>query len=346
MKLRTFISSIALSISAVSSGGASAVTTAEILQSGTSLSCLSWKATGTCIWLKCAAFICSVRTSLLVKHFNPEAVVQVYRDGSDAPWSEVQFMVDLATSISSPLSGGRDQSGSNQKADYSKKDDLMKSKLTRRLVDVVGSPAIYSSGELLSNFGAGCSSGVQPYRFYYSSSLDFFSWKYPYVDFLYPASFLLFNKEVGYRKDGSNQNVLLTGRWGNVFPRTGTATHSDHYKASAVMAQRAASIVTEQSASGHIASYLGDKGDKRWVVYPKEIKEWTSAEGKWQMLSPIKDSGCAIFGEMSNNWNPSSAIAGEKSRRSKEGDYVYQLWRPIECCERKGSFIMKIRWSN
>lgn len=57
-----------------------AVNTATLIAGSASPSCISWRVKGICYWLFCTPFGCTVKTSVKVEHFIPEAVISVYQD--------------------------------------------------------------------------------------------------------------------------------------------------------------------------------------------------------------------------------------------------------------------------
>jgi len=79
---------------ALLSGAASAfaLTTATIVASSASPGCLEYRVVGICYWLYCSWSGCSVRTSLKVRHYVPDAVVSSYSNTGENPWMEVRAM--------------------------------------------------------------------------------------------------------------------------------------------------------------------------------------------------------------------------------------------------------------
>lgn len=312
--------------------GRAGINSLDIAQDSISFSCIDWQPTGVCFWLRCSAFppSCSVNTSLRVRHYNPDAVVQVYQTPGDVPWDEMSFvskLVSLGQTANTPAT-------LNQRGGAPRQS----SKIISRHVDVIGSPGLLPVSELFGSTEYGCESGVTPFIPYYVSTLDYYSWKHPYVEALRLATIVPGMREVGERRDGENETFLFTGRFGNVYPRIGSLMQNDSYKASAVFAQRAADIVTDSSAF-HVYNFLGEQGGWSGWWPPGQVKEWTSRDGKWQQLYPYKDSGCHIFGEPSTRRN-SVIYDGYQHRRSNDGNYAWQLWRPYECCERKGQTLL------
>lgn len=320
------------------------VGSADIIAESMSFSCVAWKPTGVCFWLKCRVFppSCSIETSLKVRHYNPDAIVQVYQTPGDVPWGEMSFVSKITSfdqTGSTPANADRITGNNRSK---NKGSDLRKqsSKIISRHVDVIGSPGLFPISEGFGSTEYGCESGVQPFMPYFVSTLDYYSWKYPYTEYLELATFVPGMREVGEREDGDNPKFLFSGRFGNVYPRVGSLMQNDTYKASAVFAQRAADIVTD-SSSFHIYQFLGEQKSKDGWWPPGQVKEWTSREGKWQMLYPKKESDCHIFGESSTRGDKGNGrYDGYQERRSNDGNYAWQLWRPYSCCEKKGQLFL------
>ncbi|WP_045391721.1 TIGR03756 family integrating conjugative element protein [Vibrio rotiferianus] len=320
-----------------SSSNAKTIDTASIIESSLNFSCIDWKVTGICIWLQCSLTGCTVNTSVKVKHYNPDAIVQVFNNADEAPWKEVDFIVETL---------GLEQKGGNTSSTRSntKIGKNTSAKLFNKESSVIGSPGLIAVNKFLSKMEYFCPSPVQPYQPYFSSGLDKFSWKFPYADYLKPAAFIPGMNEVGEREDGESKTFLTKGRFGSVYPRIGAVYQNEDYRAAAVIAQRTADIVTDTSAM-HVYKFLGmpSGGQGKW--YPKKIEEWGSKQGKWQMLSPYEDSKCHIFGESMTRKESQGQYIPKSPyfhRTSKTGAYSWALWRPYECCPRKGQKLIKV----
>ena len=50
-------------------------------------SCIAWRPTGVCFFLHCTIFGCSIRTSIKVSHYVPDAIVSTYADTLNQPMS-------------------------------------------------------------------------------------------------------------------------------------------------------------------------------------------------------------------------------------------------------------------
>ncbi|MEZ5573749.1 MAG: TraU family protein [Halioglobus sp.] len=51
---------------------------------------------GICFWLRCSPSGCSVRTSLKVGHYQPDAVVSSYNELGGNPWVEIRNSLGVA----------------------------------------------------------------------------------------------------------------------------------------------------------------------------------------------------------------------------------------------------------
>lgn len=69
---------LALATLLTCTGTLASVNTAGLLSSAASPDCISWRISGICYWLLCTPFGCSVKTSVKVTHFIPQAVVSAY----------------------------------------------------------------------------------------------------------------------------------------------------------------------------------------------------------------------------------------------------------------------------
>ncbi|MDP0907842.1 TraU family protein, partial [Klebsiella pneumoniae] len=82
--------------------------------------------------------------------------------------------------------------------------------------------------------------------------------------------------------------------WGNIYPRSGFISQTDDDKASAVVAQRVADIIT-RAGQPHVYQVLqGSHHDGYWP--PGEVTENTGTRNhKWQRLAPHMTQSCAVF---------------------------------------------------
>ena len=301
----------------------------DLVKASSSLACMAWKPTGICFWLECKLFYCTINTSLRVKHYLPSAVVMVYKTPKTYPWRELGA---IKSGISLKQNG-------ITPPEIELADGSTNTPIQRRNVDIVGNPAITITSDILNMIGLGCESPITPLKPYYTSQLDYFSWRYSYTELMEkPVESLTPGiREVGFREP-NDESMLNVGSWGSVFPRIGSLVQGDHYKASAVFAERAINIVTS-GTKGHIYQDLDNEGrDGVWP--PGESNEATESSGLWQMLSPTLEDKCHIFGD-ETQWQDSKDL---RHKRSTSGDYAWLYWRQWECCEDKGSLLYTIKF--
>ncbi|EAS1759877.1 TIGR03756 family integrating conjugative element protein [Salmonella enterica] len=303
MKPRRFLSLslLALTLPAL------AITTPQIIASSLSADCVQYRIVGICYWLMCTPFGCAVKTSIKVKHNLPDLVVSAYSAPGDNPWREMAL-------LNAPIStiGGGD---TNPRITNSK------TKIRFKDTDAIGHPGGETFFRFLSSYGYSCSNNVIPFQPYFLSTADALVWRSGAPEMLYPEALTPGLREVGQPGD----------LWGNVYPRSGALGQTHDYKAGAVMAQRTADIVTR---AGQLHVYLPLVQSSRPGYWPPEpVSEGKSSNHGWQMLSPKMESQCAIF--------PDRSITDTYADRlATDGDYVWALWRPYSCCQRRGQTFL------
>jgi len=282
-----------------------ALTTAAIVPSVMSPSCLEYRVVGVCYWLFCTNFGCKVKTSAKVGHYVPDAVVSSYSATGQNPWVEIQA---LGAPNSSALSGGAGTTNDARENNMS----------AFKNVDVIGHPGSLAFSAFASGSGYACSGAGIPYIPNMLSTLDTPGWRHGIPESIYPQSVT-----PGLREIGSRTAMNL---WGNVYPRSGFLHQVDDYKAAAVMAQRAGDIVT-RTGQPHVYTPLQSLPQPGyWPAGP--LLENQPRSGKWQQLSPVMRPICSAFPD------PSPAI------QSQDGSYAWALWRPYSCCKREGQTFL------
>ena len=321
-----------LSLLASSSQGKD-ISTADILSrtAQASLVCTQWTPVGLCFWLQCSLLACGVESSLKIGHYNPDLVVSSYNELGQNPWREIRAVLGAAQRQAASGILGRlgsvlvDSAGNRTEGSSNRRDHQ---NLIFRDVDALGHPGLaVPLPDVLR-----CESQARALLPYFLSGTDAVSWRYAAPEIFYPASFIPGLREVG-------SWPLHT--WGGVFPRTGWSIQSAEPKAAALTAQRAGDIVT-RSGQPHVYLPLTSlPSDDQRVWPPGALIEGDASTGYWQMLSPKADSDCQVFGL--NDLHAPSGWGG--GRVDEQGDYVWNLWRPYQCCERLGQlFLFDINW--
>ncbi|MGR3808214.1 TIGR03756 family integrating conjugative element protein [Pasteurella testudinis] len=304
-KLPHYLLTIGLSLSGITLSdeiAAASINTAQIMASSASPDCMEYQVVGICYWLRCGWGGCRVRTSVKVRHFLPEQVVSAYNHSGQNPWKEVQ-------SLGQGIHGGNHQDRPNTK---------QYSQLTFKNADVIGHPQ-GAITQLLSKAGYYCGSQSFAFKPHFLSGLDVLGWRAGLPESFYPEAITPGMRELGGLGD----------MWGNIYPRAGSVTQIHPYKAAAVIAQRAADIIS-RSGQLHIYIPAAQKAQQEngWWP-PPPVKEGDKRNHKWQMLTPKMEKSCAIFPDR----NATDTYA---DKHSVEQDYAWALWRPYSCCKRRG----------
>ncbi|MEX5685361.1 TIGR03756 family integrating conjugative element protein [Pseudomonas silesiensis] len=282
-----------------------ALSTATIIPSTLSPDCLEYRVVGICYWLYCSLGGCTVRTSVKVRHYIPDAVVSSYTNTGANPWIEVAPM-----SVSNPTA----QAGGDGTSNHDNENNLAKFKNA----DVIGHPGGAVFSRFASQSGYTCEGAGIAFMPYLLSTLDTVAWRYNVPEAVYPESLI-----PGMREIGSRASVNL---WGSVYPRGGFLHQVDDYKSGAVVAQRAADIVTRRGQIHVYHPLLANARDGYWPA--GDLVENDASTGKWQELAPTLSATCAVF--------PNS----DAHVQATEGDYAWALWRPYACCQRRGQVFL------
>lgn len=317
-------------------GHAASITTAEISAQTTSaaLACMRWMPVGMCFWLRCSLFECSIETAVKVGHYTPDLVVSVYNELGGNPWAEIRATLGLAqrtaatglvgTLLPVPIdSAGNRTEGTGDRRDHRN--------LVFRETDAIGHPLSSLAG-LLGGTGLVCASQATSFVPYFQSGVDALAWRQEIPEIFYPASWIPGLREVG---------TWPLQTWGSVHPRTGWSTQAEEPKAAALNAQRAGDIVTRTGQPHLYLPLTGPDAGGQRVRPPGPLVEADPRTGVWQMLAPRPETTCEVFGT-NDLLDPAGWSGG---RLDPSGDYVWNLWRPYQCCDRRGQvLLLDINW--
>lgn len=280
-----------------------AISSAAILASTSSPTCLEYKVVGVCYWLLCTPIGCKVKTSTKVRHYIPDAVVSAYANTGENPWTEISPMgAPNATA----------QAGNDGTTNHNAENNMAKFKEA----DVIGHPGGVLFNQFASSFGYSCHGATTPFVPYMLSTLNTLAWRYGVPESVYPEALIPGLREIG--------NLLDT--WGNVYPRSGFIHQTDDFKAGAVIAQRAGDVTT-RTAQPHV--YVPMRASPSPGYWPAgELKEGDAGSGKWQQLTPTMSPSCAVFPMSGHNAD------------ALDGAYAWALWRPYSCCKRRGQTFL------
>ena len=188
-----------------------ALNTATIVTSTLSPDCLEYRVTGICYWLYCTWTGCTVRTSVKVRHYIPDAVVSSYSNTGENPWVEVRAM-----SLPNPTA----KAGGDGTTNEDHENNLAKFKNA----DVIGHPGGHVFSQFASASGYTCEGAGTAFMPYLLSTLDTLAWRYNIPEALYPEALIPGRREIGTR--------TAMNLWGNVYPRGGFLhqVDDDHIK--------------------------------------------------------------------------------------------------------------------
>jgi integrating conjugative element protein (TIGR03756 family) len=282
-----------------------ALDTSSIVSSALSPDCLEYRVVGICYWLYCTYGSCSVRTSIKVRHYIPDAVVSSYSNTGENPWTEVKSMSSSNSSAQAGGDGTTNQGHENNLAKF-------------KNADVIGHPGAYVFSQFASSFGYSCEGAGTAFEPYLLSTLDTLAWRYNVPEMAYPEALTPGMREIGGR--------VSRNLWGNIYPRGGFLHQTDDYKSGAVVAQRAGDIATRRGQNHVYQPLLASARDGYWPA--GALMEDDASTGKWQELTPTLSSACAVF--------PHS----DAQVQAQQGDYAWALWRPYSCCQRKGQVFL------
>jgi len=209
----------------VASAPSFALNTAAIVGFVASPDCLEYRVVGICYWLYCSLTGCTVRTSVKVRHYVPDAVVSSYSNTGENPWVEVRAM-----SMPNPSAAA----GGDGTTNHDHENNLAKFKNA----DVIGHPGGAAFNQFSAGFGYFCQGAGTAFMPYLLSTLDTIAWRYNLPEMVYPEALIPGMREIGSR--------LSMNLWGSVYPRGGFLHQADDHKAAAVVAQRAGDIVTRR----------------------------------------------------------------------------------------------------
>ena len=319
MKLKPSLVGLSLIFASASTAANETINTADIIASAASFSCIDYRLTGICLWLRCSSNGCDVETSPKIGHHNPDLVVSAHNGAGNNPWAEANSITgSVSTSAVGSLIGSsaKIEAGSNRASTGA---DLKTLKFKGS--DAIGHPLTSVSMPL------SCPSQATPFNPYFISGTDAIAWRLGVPESVYPEALIPGKREIGN---------YPANTWGSVYPRTGFISQSSDAKSAAVIAQRVGDIVT-RTGQPHVYQSLSGRPSYNGRIWPpRGLKENTDKEGKWQMLTPVQSNTCTVFGD-----NDTTTLTGwDGGKQADTANYAWTLWRPYECCEREGQTFL------
>jgi len=280
-------------------------------------SCLHYKVKGVCFWQLNGV----ITTTEYLEHYVPDAVISVFNKPGENPWLEIRDTLDqagaiaektLVSSIAHTTAGG----GQHEFNDTQQQNTFFKA------VDAVGNPALTS----LPTQPILLPSAATPFKPYFQSMLDSILWR-GFSPFAEPEQIYAAATSV-IHYIGKEMGAVT---WGSAVPFEGKIATSNDAKAAAVIAQRAANLLTANGPSswGHVYQPLSTIcGRECTAAMIKERNEDT----QFQMIYPKVETTCQVFGQ--------TISFGEEAETQTKGAYIWVLWRKYNgCIDGAGTYI-------
>lgn len=305
--------------------------------------CMQWvPVLGICFWLTCTPLGCYITTSTMAGNYNPDLVVTAYHQVGDTPWLEAKLLYGALQKaagqavVSALLPGVPFEGGDRAEETRSRRDHK---NLVYKEVDAIGHPLDAITEALAQGTGLICPSETRPMYPYLLTGLDVPAWRFAIPEIIYPESLIPGLREIGY---------WPLNTWGAVYPRTGFVTQSENPKAGAVAAQRAGDVVT-RPGQPHVYFWTKMTAEPGPVFvipgWPGPLWETQWWTGYWQMLGPLTEFSCDVFGINDTLWLGSWA---DFKVDQPKGDYAWNLWRPYKCCLQAGEqfigYVQFVPW--
>lgn len=233
-----------------------ALNTATIVSSTLSPDCLEYRVVGICYWLYCTWTGCTVRTSIKVRHYIPDAVVSSYSNTGENPWTEMRAM-------STPNPTAR--AGGDGTTNHDNENNLAKFKNA----DVIGHPGGQVFSQFASLSGYACEGAGTAFMPYLLSTLDTIAWRYNVPEAVYPEALI-----PGMREIGARTSLNL---WGAVYPgaasctRPTTISPAPSLHSAPVMSSPAAANCTSTNPSSPTAAMATGRPGHWWKATPRPV---------------------------------------------------------------------------
>lgn len=267
-------------------------------------SCLRYKIpTRFCIW---ASPVGGRKLTPVLDHYLPDLVVVVYRNKDENPWTEARLMLDTPSASAQEIFLPHVGSGNYSFLNEHEQNIIFKE------ADVIGNPGLVVFSDRMRMLLL--DSTATPMKPYFQSMLDSALWRgmMPAAAFEEASSVVL--SQTHYLGKG-----LLTN-WGGIYPHEGTVIGIDDAKASMVIAQRAADLLTNNQTFGHVHFSLPLLCGQH--CESKSIQE-NSKDTLFQPVYPYEKDDCS---ELGSDESYSEKMLNEK------GAYVWIVWRHYKGC--------------
>lgn len=340
--------------------------------------CAQIRLIGLCFWLVCDWFECEIVVTPKFGSYHPDAVVAAYAQTGLTPWIEMRPVMAGLAAGASAVAGGLGAPvpfGGGEQVDRAR--DQEGSRLLFREADLIGHPL----GPLPAIPGLACPAPIVPFLPYYVSAVDGLGWRVPELEWLlYPSSLIPGLREIGHwpmntwgpvhprtgyllTPDPAKAGAVAAQRAGDIVTRSGQFPHiylplpgSDDGNGSGSVP--GSSVLALPDTFGQwidliVGARLGDRGldglgGVDWILGylvwmpAAALVETEGSTGTWQMLAPMPEASCSVFGS-----NDTTQLrAWSAGRDTSDRQYAWNLWRPYRCCldVEEGFFLGSIDW--
>ncbi len=271
-----------------------------------------------CVWL--SPWLGKNVTPFL-DHYSPDLIVMVYRNKDDNPWSEARVLLDKASAAAQTRVIAQMSALSSVGSGNHSLMNVHEQEVIFKEADVVGNPAI----PLFSNAVNALllPSTATPMKPYFQSMLDSILWRG-----LMPASIPEEGAAVALNVVHHVGKGLVD--WGGIYPHEGTVIGNNDAKASIVIAQRAADLLTNTNpfSNVHIKQSLTNTCGEHCNASP--ITE-NSDDTLFQLIYPIEETDCVPLG---------SDESYDLRMLNEKGAYAWIVWRHYQgCVDGEGKFV-------
>jgi integrating conjugative element protein (TIGR03756 family) len=172
------------------------INTAQIIASSLSPSCIQWRVSGICYWLFCSWHGCTVKTSVKVTHYLPQAVVSSYHAPGGNPWTEMSQVSPLAGGLENAVTGALSHLSADGGNHNSQISGQRRTSLRFKYADAIGHPAASLMGGRIPGYA--CRSAATPLVPYFLSTLDSIAWRTGLPETFYPEALIPGQRELGH----------------------------------------------------------------------------------------------------------------------------------------------------
>ena len=273
--------------------------------------CLNYCVKGVCVWLVCSISECHLEYTAWIEHRLPDLVVTAYNEPGDSPWDPARSTYgdfsksSLETVMSSTFGfdfvGGGGRTWQN-KASTVEDGEKSVSALRFKETQAIGNPFVNLLNTVSSDYI--CESETDEFYPYFFSETDGYTWRSAIPELLYPSTWI-----PGFREISAGDGFVgLFQSWGGIYPRHGFLYNRDDMSAAAVMAARGVDVIT--------------RDNQPHIYLQPPIGESDETEDPWQMLYPVEETSCVVFGDP----------LYPEGRQAPYGGYGWLYWAKHDCC--------------